>query len=129
MEFEVKGKPTAMVYCYCKDCQMWSAGPINSASLWNPDQLEITKGQECIETYNKTEDSYRKFCKKCGGHLMTEHPGMNLIDIFAVLLKGFSFKPAIHINYESKMVSVKDGLPKFKDMPEDFGGSGSLLPD
>ena len=60
---------------------------------------------------------------------MTEHPGMNLIDIVAVFLKGFSFKPSIHINYESKMVSVKDGLPKFKDMPEDFGGSGTLLPD
>ena len=129
VEFEVKGEPTAMVYCHCKDCQAWSAGPINSASLWNPDLLEITKGQEYIETYNKTEDSYRKFCKKCGGHLMTEHPGMNLIDIFAVLLNGFSFKPSIHINYESKMVSVKDGLPKLKDIPEDFGGSGKLLPD
>ena len=61
VEFEVKGEPTAMVYCHCKDCQAWSAGPINSASLWNPDLLEITNGQEYIETYNKTEDSYRKF--------------------------------------------------------------------
>ena len=116
-------------HCHCKDCQVWSAGPINSASLWNPDLLEVTKGQEYIETYNKTEHSYRKFCKKCGGHLMNDHPGLKLIDVFAVILNGFSYKPTIHINYESKTVSVKDGLPKFRDMPEEFGGSGSTMPE
>ena len=60
---------------------------------------------------------------------MNEHPGLKLIDIFAVILKGFSYKPTMHVNYESKTVSVKDGLPKFKDMPEDFGGSGTILPE
>ena len=35
----------------------------------------------------------------------------------------------MHVNYESKIVSVKDGLPKFKDMPEDFGGTGTILPE
>jgi len=63
---------------------------INSASLWIPDLLEVTKGQEYIETYNKSENSYRKFCKKCGGHLMNEHPGIKLIDIYAVILNNFS---------------------------------------
>ena len=129
VEFEVKGEPTVMLYCHCKDCQAWSAGPINSASLWDPNLLEITKGRDYIDTYNKTEVSYRKFCKKCGGHLMTDHPGFKLIDIYAVILEDFSYKPTMHINYESKTVSVKDGLPKFKDMPEDLGGSGTILPE
>jgi hypothetical protein len=44
-------------------------------------------------------------------------------------LNGFSYKPTIHINYESKTVSVKDGLPKFKDMPEELGGSGATMPE
>ena len=30
---------------------------------------------------------------------------------------------------DSKTVSVKDGLPKFKDMPEEFGGSGATMPE
>jgi len=63
------------------------------------------------------------------GTSQRELPGFKLIDIFAVILKGFSYKPTMHINYESKTVSVKDGLPKFKDMPEDFGGSGTILPE
>jgi len=35
----------------------------------------------------------------------------------------------LHVNYKHKTVSVKDGLPKFKDLPEPLGGSGEMLPD
>ena len=129
VELRVTGEPAAMGYCHCKDCAKWSAAPMNSYSFWGPDQLEIIKGKENIETFSKTEHSKRKFCKKCGGHLMTEHPDSNVVDIFAVILEGFKFKPSIHVNYESKTVSVKDGLPKFKDLPEEFHGSGEILPE
>ena len=60
---------------------------------------------------------------------MTEHPGLKLIDIFAVILNGFSYKPTIHIHYESKTVPVKDGLLKFKYLPLELGGSGATMPE
>ena len=129
VEIRASGEPVAMGYCHCKDCAKWSAAPMNSYSFWGPDQLEIIKGKENIETFSKTEHSKRKFCKKCGGHLMTAHPDSNLVDIFVVILEGFQFKPSIHVNYESKIVSVKDGLPKFKDLPEEFHGTGEILPE
>ena len=98
VELIVTGEPSAMGYCHCKDCAAWSATPINSYSFWGFDQLEITKGLENIQTFCKTDHSKRKFCKKCGGHIMTEHPSSNLVDIFAVILERFSFKPSIHVN-------------------------------
>ena len=54
---------------------------------------------------------------------------MGVVDVYASVLKDLEFKPAIHINYESTILPIKDGLPKFKDFPEDFGGSGELLPE
>jgi hypothetical protein len=39
------------------------------------------------------------------------------------------FKPALHVNYQEAVLSMKDGLPKLKDLPKEFGGSGELLPD
>ena len=68
VELSVSGESVAMGYCHCKDCAKWSASPINSYSFWAPDQLEITKGKEHIQTFSKTSHSRRKFCKKCGGH-------------------------------------------------------------
>ena len=129
VELFVTGVPSSMGYCHCKDCAAWSATPINSYSFWRFDQLEITKGLENIKTFSKTDHSKRKFCKNCGGHVMTEHPSSNLVDIFAVILEDFSFRPSIHVNYGSKSVSVKDGLPKFKDLPVEFNGSGEIIPE
>ena len=129
VEFEATGKPAFAGYCHCHDCQAWSAAPINAFSLWASSSVRVTKGEANIATFNKTENSYRKFCKICGGHLMNEHPRMRLVDVYANLLQGFVHKPTLHVNYLSKMVSVKDGLPKFKDLPGDLGGSGETLAD
>jgi hypothetical protein len=30
----------------------------------------------------------------------------------------------VHVNYESSVLPMKDGLPKLKDFPTEFGGSG-----
>jgi hypothetical protein len=58
---------------------------------------------------------------------MTDHPGMKLVDVYAPLLQGFTHQPTLHVHYANKSVSVKDGLPKFKDLPSQFGGTGETL--
>jgi|GEM_PF-49368 predicted GNAT family acetyltransferase len=129
VEVEVTGKPVFAGYCHCKDCQAWSAAPINAFSLWKSADVRVTKGESEIGTFSKTEHSDRKFCKRCGGHVMTAHPRMRLIDVYANLLKGYTHQPTLHANYASKMVSVRDGLPKYVDLPADLGGSGETQPD
>ena len=129
VEFGVSGEPVAMGYCHCESCRHWSAGPINAFTLWQPDSLRILKGAEHIGSFNKTANSQRKWCKSCGGHLFTDHPGMQLVDIYAAVLPTLAFKPSVHVNYGEKVVSVRDGLPKLKDFPKEMGGSGVTLPD
>jgi hypothetical protein len=127
VQVEVTGEPAGMGYCHCGDCRQWSAGPINAFSLWKPDQVKVTKGADQIDTYHKTENSYRKWCKTCGGHIMTEHPGMGMFDVYAAILPDLKFQPALHVFYGETRLPVKDGLPKFKDLPADFGGSGEMV--
>ena len=129
VQVEVSGDAAAMGYCHCEDCRHWSAGPINAFSLWPADNVSITAGADQIDTYAKTENSHRKWCKKCGGHVMTEHPGMGMFDVYAAILPALDFQPALHVFYKEKMVAVKDGLPKMADMPAEFGGSGETLPE
>ena len=127
--FEVTGTPTVMGYCHCEDCAIWAAAPVNAFILWPSESVRITSGEASIGTFNKTEASYRKFCKACGGHIMTDHPAMNLVDVYASVLPSFAHEPSVHVHYGEKTMSVKDGLPKFKDLPEPFGGSGETLPE
>ena len=129
VEFEVTGEPAAMGYCHCDDCAAWAAAPINSFSLWAPDNVRITRGEDNVSTFNKTDRAYRKFCKTCGGHVMSDHPGFGLIDVYPNVVPSLVHEPTLHVFYEYKTVSVKDGLPKYKNMPTDLGGSGETLPD
>ena len=129
VEIQVSGSPAAMGYCHCESCRHWSAGPINAFSLWAPDGVQVTRGDDQIDTYAKTDNSHRKWCKKCGGHIMTDHPGMGLVDVYAAILPDLDFQPMMHVFYEEKVVSVKDGLPKLKDVPAEMGGSGDTLPE
>ena len=127
VQFTVSGKPEAMGYCHCESCRHWSASPVNAFTLWKPETVQVTAGAENIGTYNKTPRSYRKWCKTCGGHLFTEHPGWTLIDVYAAAIPGFRFTPGVHVNYQETVLPMKDGLPKFKDVPAEMGGSGVLI--
>ena len=127
--FTVTGVPDGMGYCHCTSCRSWSAAPVNAFTLWNPENLVVTRGADQIATYQKTDESLRKFCKACGGHLMTDHPKMGLVDIYAAMLPTLDFQPGLHVHYGEKVLSLPDGLPKFADLPGDLGGSGQVLPD
>src|SRR4051794_40752277 len=96
---EVIGNPEGMGYCHCESCRSWSAAPVNAFTLWKPDAVKITAGADQIGTYQKNPTSQRKYCKKCGGHLMNNHPIMGLVDVYAATIPTLKFIPSIHVNY------------------------------
>ena len=124
VELRVEGEPAAMGYCHCASCRQWSASPLNAFTLWPPSAVTITRGADQLSSYSKTPNSIRKWCKACGGHLLTEHPGFGLTDVFAAVIPDFPFKPGVHVNYGETRLRIHDGLPKLKDFPSEMGGSG-----
>jgi len=102
---------------------------VNAFTLWDPGDVTVLKGAEQIVTFTKTPKSQRQFCRRCGGHLMTNHPPFGVIDVFAAVLPSLEFSPQVHINYAETVLPMRDGLPKFKDFPAQFGGSGEVLPE
>lgn len=126
---EVTGAPEGMGYCHCDSCRSWSAGPVNAFSLWKPDAVKVTSGAEHVGMYHKTPNSERQFCTKCGGHLMANHPAMGMVDVYAATIPSLKFEPALHVFYGESVLHIKDGLPKFKDVPSEMGGSGEQLPE
>ena len=129
VQLTVRGEPVAAGYCHCESCRSWSASPVNAFSLWKPEAVSITQGAADIGEYHKTERSYRKFCRKCGGHLFTEHPHWNLTDVYAATIPAYRHEPAVHVNYAETVLPIKDGLPKMKDLPKEMGGSGETMPE
>jgi hypothetical protein len=129
VQVEVSGAPEGMGYCHCRSCRSWSGGPVNAFTLWKPDAVKVTAGADHVAMIQKTPLSQRQYCAKCGGHLMTAHPTLGLVDVFAATLPTLKFDPGVHINYAETVLPMRDGLPKLKDFPSEFGGSGVAVPE
>jgi len=127
VQFTVTGEPAGMGYCHCDSCRHWSAGPVNAFTLWKPEAVKILQGGDLIKTYNKSPRSIRKWCSACGGHIFTEHPEWDLIDVYAAAIPDFPFKPGVHVHYQETVLHIQDGLPKLRDLPKEMGGSGDSL--
>ena len=112
VEVEVTGTPEGMGYCHCRSCRSWSGGPVNAFTLWKPEAVKIKSGKQYLANFQKTEVSNRQYCTKCGGHLMTIHPTLGLVDVFAATIPTFPFVAGVHVNYAETVLPMRDGLPK-----------------
>lgn len=128
VELEVQGKADVEAICHCQICRDWSASPVNAAALWKPENVNVIKGKEHLSTYAAVAGHEKTWCNLCGGHLLTDHrDSFGVIDVYACIFDDYEINPTFHINYESTVLPIKDGLPKFKDFPAALGGSDELM--
>ena len=126
---EVMGEPAEMGYCHCEGCRSYSGAPVSAFTLWKAENVKVTSGAEFLGAFRSSGFSDRRFCTKCGGGVMAEHPSVGLTDIRPMTIPTVAFKPAAHLNYEETILAIRDGLPKLKDFPAHVGGSGETMPE
>ena len=105
----------------------WCTSPVNGATAFKRDQLTVTQGKDLIQKYTSSAGHDRCWCSKCGGHVFSDHPAFDLVDVYASVLEGLTFKPGAHVHYAQSILPIKDGLPKFKDFPKELGDSGEMM--
>jgi len=129
VQVEATGEPAVMCYCHCESCRSWGAAPVTAVALWPADAVKVTSGAENLGMFEKRAGTQRQFCKKCGGHVLTSIPAVGMVDLYPFIVPPTNFAPTMHINYGETVLPMRDGLPKFKDFPAEFGGSGDLIPE
>lgn len=123
----LNGPPEEMGYCHCESCRAYSGAPFGAYMVWKSADVTIAAGAELVASFNRTGMSDRHFCRRCGGHLMTRHPDLDLTDVAAGTVHGIVFAPAVHLNYSEAVLRVHDGVPKLRDFPAEAGGSGERV--
>lgn len=122
----VTGAPVMQAYCHCRSCRKWHAAPINAWSSWPEDKVTITG--PVIES-TKDPLSGRVSCARCGGNVANKKPKLGTVVVYPITLAGsaFQFQPTMHLRYAERVMDVNDGLPKYKDRPENYGGDGEMI--
>ncbi len=131
VQIEADGEPIIQCYCHCNSCRQFSGAPVNAPVLWPRDKIRFVKGEDKLRHYSASGHSEggRYSCSICNGPVGVYLFDAGLFDIFAGLVRDLEFRPTLHINYENAILPIRDGLPKFKDMPIEAGGSGDMVPE
>ena len=127
VRLEVTGPAVTQGFCHCQSCRKWSAAPVTAYVLFPQENVKVTEGEAYLGGFGGEGKNRRIHCTQCGGGLMAEMPAAGLTDVYAPTLPGFTFAPEAHVNYAERMIDMADGLPKFKDMPAEAGGSGEMM--
>jgi hypothetical protein len=127
VEIEVLGEPEEMGYCHCASCRAYTGAPVSAFVLWKAENVRVIRGAKFLGGFQKSKMSDRRFCTRCGGHIMTQHPNLGLTDVYASVLPGIDFAPVVHLNYAETVLPLRDGLPKQRDFPSEVGGSGEII--
>ena len=129
VEIEATGAPQQMGYCHCRSCRSYSGAPVVAFTLWKAENVRVVRGAELLGHFQKTAMTDRRFCTRCGGHVMADHPSLGFTDVCAGILPTVAFEPTVHLNYSETVLPMKDGIRKLRDFPAEAGGSGEVMPE
>lgn len=97
----------------------------------------MTHGQDSLgSSKSKSGQLDRKFCNKCHAWVYNEWVGSPLM---ATIVSTYDqvemgpllteLKPRLHLWYSSRIIDCPDGLPKYSDIPKEYGGTGDTIND
>ena len=136
IELEAQGNPIASVFCHCQNCRELRAVDISDVAAWKLEDLTFKKGQHdlVIET-GKGEAAHMEThsCSSCG-MIVYNTNRFGSVGVSRELIKNGNggtlpqeLQPTVHLFYDDRVSDVTDDLPKFKDLPAEYGGSGVML--
>ena len=103
------------------------AAPVGAATLWRESEVKITSGAENLAALPKAIKAIGNSAELCGGHVMSRHPHGGFVDVYAATIPDLQFVPTHHVHYGEAVLPIRDGLPKFNDLPTAYGGSGEMV--
>jgi len=125
IRINVCSDPLDSKYCHCQTCQKLHGAPFQWASIFNKEDVNIEKDSlKFLRFYDNANaiSSHQLPCKLlctvCNSPIADE--GRNMMMLFPTVF-GFNnadqvpqpFKASCHIFYSRRVISVKDGVPKW----------------
>ena len=122
VRYEVSADPVDAKICHCIACQRLHGAPMQWAAIFQKRHVRFTAGLSYLVFYNNEQDKPERIlpckvrCDRCGTPIADE--GRRMWLAFPSLFNfgqqvPDSFKPTCHIFYGTRVIDVRDKLPKW----------------
>lgn len=131
VSWEIDGEPVAQLYCNCHSCQQAHSAPIVGIALFFAANVSMRGETRVTSVTGSPNAAKRMSCVQCGTRVMNVPAGKENAELRAIFPVSCTtsdwFSPAMHIHCQDRSIDVADELPKFVDLPGQFGGTGQLI--
>ena len=127
VQYEISGRPLALMYCHCEECRRATGSSLNTSIFVRRSDFCIVSGDDALSYHESSPGNRRHFCSRCGSPIFKHFPTPpNLMTVRAGTLDADpGIRPSGHIWVSEKApwYEITDGLPQFLKAPPPPEGS------
>jgi ADP-ribosyl-[dinitrogen reductase] hydrolase len=115
--YEVDQLAGPIGHCHCKTCRKAHAAAFASTARVNREHFRWLKGQEFLGAFESSPGKLRRFCTKCGSHLIAEWPAQPQVIVRVATLDedpGSTPKAHIWTSHDVSWLAI-DEVPRFAE--------------
>jgi hypothetical protein len=118
--YEVDAPAGPIVHCHCETCRKTHGSAFSSISPVARDRFRWTKGENLLSAFESSPGKFRRFCSRCGSHIVAEREGQRTILLrLGCLDTSITDRPKCHI-WRSDGASWYDPKDELPEMPKGF---------
>ena len=106
-----------IVHCHCQTCRKTHGSAFSSVAAVPREKFRWLRGQELLGAFESSPGKFRRFCTRCGSHIMAERLAQPIVLLrLGCLDTTVTDQPQVHI-WRSDAVSWYDPRNQFPEMP------------
>src|SRR5262249_14909885 len=107
-----------IVHCHCQTCRKTHASAFSSVSPTPKDKFRFVRGAELLTSYESSPGKFRRFCSRCGSHIVAERTaGDHMLLRLGCLDTPIEAAPRAHI-WRSDGASWYDPKDQIPELPK-----------
>ena len=107
-----------IVHCHCQTCRKTHGTAFSSVTAVPREKFRWTRGADQLGAIESSPGKFRRFCTRCGSHLMAERPAQPVVLLRLGCLDTAvtTDRPQVHI-WRSDAASWYDPKAPFPELP------------
>jgi hypothetical protein len=107
-----------IAHCHCRTCRKTHGAAFSSVTAVPRDKFRWTRGQGLLAAWESSPGKFRRFCSRCGSHIMAERTAQPVVLLrLGCLDTAAEPPPQLHI-WRSEAASWYDPKIQWPEKPE-----------
>ena len=116
--YQVDAPLERIAHCHCRTCRKTHGAAFSSVAAVPREKFQWIRCRELLGAFESSPGKFRRFCTRCGSHIMAERPALPTVMLrLGCLDTTVMDQPQVHI-WRSDAASWYDPKRQFPEMPE-----------